>query len=84
MVMYAGRKVEEAGVEEIFARSAALHQGLLASIPRLDLIAGDRRSHERLQAIPGIVPALASSRRLRLRTALQIRRRQMQAPNTRR
>jgi peptide/nickel transport system ATP-binding protein len=60
IVMYAGRKVEEAPVEELFARS--LHpytRGLMASIPRLDLMrgAGDA-SAERLQEIPGIVPAL--------------------------
>ncbi|MEZ5816838.1 MAG: ABC transporter ATP-binding protein [Hyphomicrobiaceae bacterium] len=60
IVMYAGRKVEEAPVEELFARS--LHpytRGLMASIPRLDLIrgAGDA-SPERLQEIPGIVPPL--------------------------
>ncbi len=60
IVMYAGRKVEEASVEELFARS--LHpytRGLMASIPRLDLMRGvDDESPERLQEIPGIVPAL--------------------------
>ncbi|MGE0697690.1 MAG: ABC transporter ATP-binding protein [Hyphomicrobiaceae bacterium] len=60
IVMYAGRKVEEAAVEELFARS--LHpytRGLMASIPRLDLMRGlDDASPERLQEIPGIVPAL--------------------------
>ncbi len=61
IVMYAGRKVEEASVEELFAHS--LHpytRGLLASIPRLDLMRGVDTGGEspRLQEIPGIVPAL--------------------------
>jgi len=59
IVMYAGRKVEEASVEDLFAN--ALHpytHGLLASIPRLDLIRG-ADEHERLQEITGIVPALS-------------------------
>ncbi len=60
IVMYAGRKVEEATVGELFARP--LHpytQGLLASIPRLDLLRGAARNDtDRLQEIPGIVPAL--------------------------
>ncbi|MBN9541259.1 MAG: ABC transporter ATP-binding protein [Reyranella sp.] len=60
IVMYAGRKVEEATVGELFARP--LHpytKGLLASIPRLDLMRGQAdRSQERLQEIAGIVPPL--------------------------
>jgi peptide/nickel transport system ATP-binding protein len=60
IVMYAGKKVEEASVEELFARP--LHpytHGLLASIPRLDLLRGeDDVRKRRLQEIPGIVPAL--------------------------
>ena len=62
IVMYAGRKVEEASVEDLFGR--ALHpytRGLLNSIPRLDLIRGaDDASGARLQEIPGIVPALTA------------------------
>ena len=58
--MYAGRKVEEAEVGELFSRP--LHPytvGLLASIPRLDLMRGEEaRRAERLQEIPGIVPPL--------------------------
>ncbi len=53
IVMYAGRKVEEAPVEELFDRP--LHpytQGLMASIPR---VGGRKR---RLSEIPGIVPSL--------------------------
>jgi peptide/nickel transport system ATP-binding protein len=60
IVMYAGRKVEEASVEELFARP--LHpytRGLMASIPRLALMRGEsNRSDERLLEIPGMVPAL--------------------------
>ena len=60
IVMYAGRKVEEAEVGELFAHS--LHpytHGLLASIPRLDLMRGEvRDTTQRLQEITGIVPAL--------------------------
>jgi peptide/nickel transport system ATP-binding protein len=60
IVMYAGRKVEEAPVGELFARP--LHpytHGLMASIPRLGLMRGEAQaSGERLQEIPGMVPAL--------------------------
>jgi peptide/nickel transport system ATP-binding protein len=58
VVMYAGRKVEEAPVERLFARP--LHpytKGLLGSIPRLaEAAAGDAR--KRLAEIPGMVPSL--------------------------
>ena len=60
IVMYAGRKVEEASVEDLFDQP--LHQytrGLMASIPRLNLLRGEADVHaERLQEIPGIVPPL--------------------------
>jgi peptide/nickel transport system ATP-binding protein len=60
IVMYAGRKVEEANVEDLF--ETPLHQytrGLLASIPRLNLMRGEADAHAaRLQEIPGIVPPL--------------------------
>ena len=55
IVMYAGRKVEEAGVEELFDRP--LHpytRGLMASIPRRQAKSRVRR----LKEIPGIVPSL--------------------------
>jgi peptide/nickel transport system ATP-binding protein len=60
IVMYAGRKVEEAEVGELFARPQHPYTaGLLASIPRLDLMRGEiERRTERLQEIPGIVPPL--------------------------
>jgi len=53
VVMYAGRKVEEAPVEALFDNP--LHpytRGLMAAIPRLDIDAA------RLQEIPGMVPLL--------------------------
>ena len=61
IVMYAGRKVEEAMVGELFAKP--LHpytRGLMNSIPRLDLIRGTETENARLQEIPGIVPALTA------------------------
>jgi peptide/nickel transport system ATP-binding protein len=60
IVMYAGRKVEEAAVGELFARP--LHpytRGLMNSIPRLALMRREA-SQQRLQEIPGIVPALSN------------------------
>ena len=62
IVMYAGRKVEEANVEDLFARAQHPYtHGLLASIPHLDLIRGhESDERERLQEIPGIVPALSN------------------------
>jgi peptide/nickel transport system ATP-binding protein len=62
VVMYAGRKVEETDVELLFAEP--LHpytHGLLESIPSLEIMRGvgvDRP--ERLNEIPGIVPALTN------------------------
>jgi peptide/nickel transport system ATP-binding protein len=59
IVMYAGRKVEEAAVAELFAHP--LHpymRGLLTSIPRGGLLRGEAGPDERLQEIPGIVPPL--------------------------
>jgi peptide/nickel transport system ATP-binding protein len=60
IVMYAGRKVEEADVEPLFA--APMHpytRGLMASVPHLDIIKGeDHVTTARLEEIPGIVPAL--------------------------
>jgi oligopeptide/dipeptide ABC transporter, ATP-binding protein, C-terminal domain len=52
MVMYAGRQVELAAVDEIFYRPRHPYtQGLLASLPRLDRRAGDERLH-RIQGQP--------------------------------
>jgi peptide/nickel transport system ATP-binding protein len=56
VVMYAGRVVEEASVEDLFASPAHPYtQGLIRSIPRLDL---DSAHKQRLHAIPGSVPKL--------------------------
>jgi peptide/nickel transport system ATP-binding protein len=62
IVMYAGRKVEEAPVDELFARPQHPYtHGLMASIPRLDLMRGGAdNTGERLQEIPGMVPALTN------------------------
>ena len=61
IVMYAGRKVEEATVGELFARP--LHpytRGLMLSIPRLALMRGvAAASGARLAEIPGMVPPLS-------------------------
>ena len=56
VVMYAAKVVEEAPVGDLFKEP--LHpytQGLLRSIPRIDLAATEQR---RLEAIPGTVPTL--------------------------
>ena len=59
IVMYAGRKIEEAEVEALFAEPQHPYtHGLLASIPRLALIAGET-GDGRLREIPGMVPSLA-------------------------
>src|SRR6185437_7526827 len=64
IVMYAGKKVEEAEVEELF--SNPLHpytHGLLASIPHLAIIGGEAAPASpdgRLKEIPGLVPALTN------------------------
>jgi peptide/nickel transport system ATP-binding protein len=60
IVMYAGRKVEEASVNELFARPQHPYtHGLMASIPRLALMRGESKGAAgRLQEIPGMVPAL--------------------------
>jgi peptide/nickel transport system ATP-binding protein len=60
IVMYAGRKVEEASVDDLFAHPQHPYtRGLMASIPRLAVMLGEgERAPERLQEIPGMVPAL--------------------------
>ncbi len=58
VVMYAGRKVEQAPVQALFERP--LHpytRGLMNAIPRLDLDSGEG-ARPRLQEIPGLVPLL--------------------------
>jgi peptide/nickel transport system ATP-binding protein len=57
VVMYAGRKVEEAGVDELFARPRHPYtRGLMDSIPHLD--ESDAGQRKRLAEIPGMVPSL--------------------------
>jgi len=57
VVMYAGRKVEEAPVEELFARPRHPYTlGLLGSMPHLGESIDD--SGKRLVEIPGLVPSL--------------------------
>lgn len=56
VVMYAGKVVEEAGVDELFADAGHPYtQGLIRSIPRIDLAAEHKM---RLESIPGSVPIL--------------------------
>jgi len=60
VVMYAGRKVEEAPVEDIFGRPYHPYmKGLMNSIPAVGSARGiDVAPNERLQEISGIVPPL--------------------------
>jgi peptide/nickel transport system ATP-binding protein len=54
--MYAGRKVEEARVDDLFARPRHPYtRGLLHSIPRLGAA---KPARMRLAEIPGMVPSL--------------------------
>jgi peptide/nickel transport system ATP-binding protein len=56
VVMYAGKIVEEAGVDSLFERpSHPYTQGLIRSIPRIDLDAGRKT---RLETIAGTMPVL--------------------------
>jgi peptide/nickel transport system ATP-binding protein len=61
VVMYAGRRAEEAPVHELFAHPQHPYTiGLLGAIPRLGEEGGDGGSaRPRLQEIPGRVPSLA-------------------------
>ena len=55
-VMYAGKVVEEAPVRELFSTPRHPYtQGLIRSIPRIDLAAVHK---QRLEAIAGVVPSL--------------------------
>jgi peptide/nickel transport system ATP-binding protein len=56
VVMYAGKVVEEAPVDELFGNPRHPYtQGLIRSIPRIDL---DARRKTRLETIGGSVPIL--------------------------
>ena len=60
VVMYAGRKVEEASVDELFDHPGHPYtKGLLGSIPQLDAAALAAAERPRLTEIKGMVPSLA-------------------------
>jgi peptide/nickel transport system ATP-binding protein len=57
IVMYAGRKIEEAPVGALFSNPRHPYsQGLLGAVPRLGSSLGNK--HTRLVEIPGLVPSL--------------------------
>ena len=61
VVMYAGRKVEEASVDDLFERPGHPYtRGLLDSIPNLNLAARADPSRTRLNEIKGMVPSLSN------------------------
>ncbi len=63
VVMYAGRKVEEADIHGLFERPRHPYTvGLMTAIPRLDQIAAADGAPERLTEIPGTVPLLSELR----------------------
>ena len=60
VVMYAGKVVEEASVDELFGNPRHPYtQGLIRSIPRVDVSGAARGgARQRLEQIPGTVPNL--------------------------
>jgi peptide/nickel transport system ATP-binding protein len=61
VVMYAGRKVEEAPVRQLFANPRHPYtRALLASIPRVNPAGTAKGERPRLAEIPGLVPSLKS------------------------
>jgi peptide/nickel transport system ATP-binding protein len=61
IVMYGGRKVEEAAVNELFENPQHPYtHGLLAAVPHLSSMSGRQRQDTRLKEIPGMVPALVN------------------------
>jgi peptide/nickel transport system ATP-binding protein len=61
VVMYAGRKVEEASADDLFERPGHPYtKGLLASLPNLEVVARTDARRARLNEIKGIVPSLAN------------------------
>jgi peptide/nickel transport system ATP-binding protein len=59
VVMYAGRKVEDAAVEDIFRNPRHPYtRGLLGAVPRLGSSAAESDARRRLAEIPGAVPSL--------------------------
>jgi oligopeptide/dipeptide ABC transporter ATP-binding protein len=60
VVMYAGRKVEEASAKDLFEQPGHPYtKGLLGSIPNVEVAAHTRARRARLNEIKGIVPSLA-------------------------
>ena len=60
VVMYAGRKVEEASAQDLFERPGHPYtKGLLGSIPNVEVAAHINTRKARLTEIKGIVPSLA-------------------------
>jgi oligopeptide/dipeptide ABC transporter ATP-binding protein len=61
IVMYAGRKVEEASAADLFERPGHPYtRGLLGSIPNVEVAAHTRAGRPRLNEIKGMVPSLAN------------------------
>jgi oligopeptide/dipeptide ABC transporter ATP-binding protein len=61
VVMYAGRKVEEASAADLFERPGHPYtKGLLGSIPNVEVAAHTRSRRARLNEIKGMVPALSN------------------------
>jgi oligopeptide/dipeptide ABC transporter ATP-binding protein len=61
VVMYAGRKVEEASAKELFESPGHPYtRGLLASLPNLETAAHSNARRARLNEIKGMVPSLAN------------------------
>jgi peptide/nickel transport system ATP-binding protein len=59
IVMYAGKKVEEAGVDDLFADPRHPYtRGLMASMPAVIALGG--KTDVRLNEIPGMVPSLTN------------------------
>jgi len=61
VVMYAGRKVEEAPADDLFERPGHPYtKGLLGSLPNLEVVARTDAHRARLNEIKGMVPSLAN------------------------
>ncbi len=61
VVMYAGRKVEEASAKDLFEHPGHPYtKGLLGSIPNVEVAAHTHARRARLNEIKGMVPSLAS------------------------
>jgi oligopeptide/dipeptide ABC transporter ATP-binding protein len=61
VVMYAGRKVEEASADDLFERPGHPYtRGLLGSLPNIEVVARTDARRARLNEIKGMVPSLAN------------------------